>query len=108
MRLAAGSTEDGLVSLRLSIDGRDKGRGSIHMAGGSKAAQRISFAMKNWEGIGLAKKFFQIFPCYKKPNELFGQPDKKDEDQRNRTEVDETSLFLLQVLCCPSHRAPDI
>ena len=103
LRLAAGSTEDALVSLRFPIDGLDKGQGSIHMVGGSKAAQRRSFAMKNWEGIGLAKKFFQIFL-----NELFSQPDKKDEDQRNRTEVDKTSLFLLRVLCCSSHRPPDI
>ena len=88
-RLAAGSTEDALVSLRFPIDGLDKGQGSIHMAGGSKAAQRRSFAMKNGEGIGLAKKFFQIFP-----NELFGQPNIKDEDQRNRTEVDKTPFSV--------------
>lgn len=92
----------------MPIDGLDKGQGSIHMAAGSKVAQRRSFAMKIWEGIGLVRKFFQIRPRYKKPNELLCQPDKKDEGQRNRTEVDKPSLFLLGEPCCFSHRAPDI
>lgn len=66
MRLAAGSTEDGLLfPFGLSIDGRDKGQGSIHMAGGASSTRKEAFIEKlgrYWAG----QKVLSDFPMFQK------------------------------------------
>lgn len=97
----AGSTEDVLISLRFVHWWTDKGQGSMYTWQVGAKQHREEACHEKLGRYWAGQKVLSDFPMFQKSRMNFSaNPIKKDEDQRNRTEVDKTSLFLLQVLCC--------